>query len=108
MGMNMSPHTGCCLVIEVGSVRDWGFIRIFPPEMTKALTESEPDFALQPSAVLVRISIASTKHHDQKTSWEENDLLSCILLFITKGIQDRNSNSAGTWLMQRSWRGTTY
>jgi hypothetical protein len=56
----------------------------------------------------LRVFIAVTKHHDQKTSWEENDLLSCILLFITKGIQDRNSNSAGTWLMQRSWRGTTY
>ena len=97
MGMNMSPHTGCCLVIEVGSVRDWGFIRIFPPEMTKALTESEPDFALQPSAVLVRISIASTKHHDQKTSWVGKGSFTFFstLLFIIEGSQDRNFNRSG-------------
>ena len=32
------------------------------------------------------------------------------LLFITKGIQDRNSHRAGTWrqeLMQRPWRDVT-
>ena len=34
-----------------------------------------------------------------------------ILLFITKGIQDKNSNRAGIWrqeLMQRPWRGAAY
>jgi hypothetical protein len=34
-----------------------------------------------------------------------------ILLFITKGSQDRNSHRAGTWrqeLMQRPWRDVTY
>ena len=34
-----------------------------------------------------------------------------ILLFITEGSQDRNSNKAGTWrqeLMQRPWKGAAY
>jgi hypothetical protein len=59
------------------------------------------------------ISIASIKHHDQKLSWGEMvySAYISILLLITKGSQDRNSNRAGTWrreLMYQLWRGAAY
>ena len=57
------------------------------------------------STVLVRVSIAVTKH-DEKASRGGNGLFSCH--FITERSQDRNSNPTGTWgqdLMQRPWRG---
>jgi hypothetical protein len=41
----------------------------------------------------VRVSIATTKHHDQKASWGGKGLFSLhtnILLFIIEGSQDRN------------------
>jgi hypothetical protein len=49
------------------------------------------------------------KLHSQKKLEEERMYLAyiSILLFITEGNQDRNSNRAGTWrqeLMQRPWR----
>jgi hypothetical protein len=49
--------------------------------------------------VLVRVSIAAMKHHDQKQVREERVYLAYIFiaLFIIKGSQDRNSNRAGTW-----------
>ena len=64
-------------------------------------------------AVLVRVSIATTKHHDQRASWVERVYLAytSALLFITKGSQDRSSNRAGTWrqeLMQRLWKDGDY
>jgi len=57
------------------------------------------------STVLVRVSIAVTKH-DEKASRGGKGLFSCH--FITERSQDRNSNPTGTWgqdLMQRPWRG---
>jgi len=65
------------------------------------------------ASVLSRVFIAATKHHDQRTSWEERvcSAHTSTLLFITKGSQSRNSNRAGTWkqeLMPRPWRGAAY
>jgi hypothetical protein len=53
------------------------------------------------------------KHHDQKQVGEERVYLAytATLLFITKGIQDRNSNRVRSWrqeLMQKLWRGIVY
>jgi hypothetical protein len=56
--------------------------------------------------VLVRVSIAVRKHHDQKASWGENGLFG-LRLQIIDGNQDRVSRRAETWrqeLMQRPWR----
>ena len=50
--------------------------------------------------VLVRVSAAARKHHDQKKQVGEERVYSSytsILLFINKGSQDRNSIRAGTW-----------
>ena len=57
----------------------------------------------------VGVSVAATKHHDQRGVWEErvNLAYASALLFITEGSQDRNSNRAGSQkqeLMQRPWR----
>jgi hypothetical protein len=62
--------------------------------------------------VLVRVTIAVMKHHDQ-SKWEERVSLPCnsTALFIIKGSQGRNSNRAGTWSQeqkQRLWRGTAF
>jgi hypothetical protein len=48
--------------------------------------------------VLVRVSIATTKHHGHKQVGEEKvySAYTSILLFSIKGSQDRNSNKAGT------------
>ena len=54
--------------------------------------------------VLVRVSLAWKKHHDQKAS-------ASILLFIIEESQDRKSNRAGSWeqeLMQKPWRDAAY
>jgi hypothetical protein len=59
-------------------------------------------------AVLLRVSIAGLKHHDQKPSCGGKGLFGLHFLstmFIIEGSSDRNSNMAGTQrqeLMQRS------
>lgn len=60
--------------------------------------------------VLIRVSIATTKHHDQKSKIGGKGLLyyTSTLLFTTEESQDRDSNRAGSGrqeLMQRPWRG---
>jgi hypothetical protein len=47
-------------------------------------------------AVLLWVSVAVTKHHDQKSSWREKVCLPYTFpsLFITES-QDRNSSRAG-------------
>lgn len=59
--------------------------------------------------VLVRVSIAMMKHHDQKQIGEEMVYLAYTSTpqFITKGSQSRNSHREGTWsqeLLQKPWR----
>jgi hypothetical protein len=53
-----------------------------------------------PMYVLVRVSIAEMKHHDQKASWGEKSFyLACTSTTLHR---------AGTWrqeLMQRPWKG---
>ena len=62
---------------------------------------TEPAVNTQPidfHTVLLRVSTALMKHHDQKARWGGKGSLAytCISLFI-KGSQDRNSNlEAGT------------
>jgi hypothetical protein len=53
--------------------------------------------------VLGQVSIAVTKHDDQKASWEERvcSAYTSEFLFINKGSQNWNSNRAETWC--RSW-----
>jgi hypothetical protein len=47
--------------------------------------------------ILVRISSAATKHHNQKALWGGKGLFSLgFYFFITKGSQDRNSNRTET------------
>jgi hypothetical protein len=63
--------------------------------------------------VLVRVSIPAQTIMTKKQIEEEKvySAYTSILLFITKGNQDRNSHRAGTWrqeLMQRPWRGAAY
>jgi hypothetical protein len=63
--------------------------------------------------VLVRVTIAVMKHHDQKQIGEERVYVAyaSISLFITKGSQDWSSSRAGNWkqeLMQRSCRDAAY
>jgi hypothetical protein len=63
--------------------------------------------------VLITVSIASTKHHDQKSVGKERVYLAYTSRSqsITGGSQDRNSSRAGTWrqeLMQRPWRSAAY
>ena len=50
-------------------------------------------------SVLVRVSIAAAKHHDQKQVGEERVywVHAFTSLFITKVSQDRSSSRAGTW-----------
>ena len=62
--------------------------------------------------VLVRVSIAVMKHHDQKASWRGKGLfgLHFHIAVHIEGSQDRNTNRTGTWkqeLMQRPWRDGT-
>jgi hypothetical protein len=63
--------------------------------------------------VLVRVTIAVMKYHDQSNlegKWVYLAYTS-ISLFIIKESQDKNSNREGTWrqeLMQRPWRGAPY
>jgi hypothetical protein len=63
--------------------------------------------------VLVRVSIAAKKHHDQTPSGGGKSLF-CLhfhTLFIAKGSQNMNSSKVGTWrqeLMQRPWRGAAF
>jgi hypothetical protein len=45
--------------------------------------------------ICLRVSIAVTKHHDEKTSWMGKGLLGYT--FTSQGSQDRNSNRARTW-----------
>jgi hypothetical protein len=49
--------------------------------------------------VLVRVTIAMMKHHDQKQLGEEKVYLAytSTLLSIIEGSQDRNSNRPRTW-----------
>ena len=64
--------------------------------------------------VIVRVTIAVRKHHDQRTICGGKGLFGLdfhITLFLMEGSQDRNSDKAGTRrqeLMQRPWRGTVY
>ena len=63
--------------------------------------------------VIVKVTIALIKHHQQKQLVEERIYLAyaSTSLFITEGNQDRNSNRAGTWrqeLKQRPQRGAAY
>ena len=49
--------------------------------------------------ISLRVSMAATKHHDQKAEQGGKGLfvLHCTSQFIIKGSQDRNSDRAGTW-----------
>ena len=61
------------------------------------------------SCVLVKVTIALMKHHEQKQVVEE--MVYWAYRSISGGCQGRNSNKAGTWrqeLMQRPWRGAAY
>ena len=48
---------------------------------------------------LVRVTVAERKLHEQKQGEKKRVYLTytSILLFITKGSQDKNSNKAGSW-----------
>jgi hypothetical protein len=64
-------------------------------------------------SVLVRVSIPAQNVMTKKQVGEErvNSAYTSMLLFITKGSQDRNSHRTGTWrqeLMQRLWRDISY
>ena len=73
------------------------------------VTENEmvrPWNNLHKMIVLLVVTTAVMKHHDQKQLREERIYLaySSTSLFITEGSQDRNSHRSGTWrqeLMQR-------
>jgi hypothetical protein len=66
-----------------------------------------------PFFVLVSVCIPAQNIMTKKQVGEERDFsaYTSILLFITKGSQDRNSHRAGTWrqeLMQMPWRDAAY
>jgi hypothetical protein len=57
----------------------------------------------------VGLFVCPIKHHEKKQSGEErvNLVYTSRLLFITKGSEDRNLDTAGTWkqeLIQMLWR----
>ena len=57
------------------------------------------------TCVLVSVSIAAIKHHDQKASWEGKGFFHGLPSIIG-GRQDRNSSRTGNWrqkLMQKPW-----
>ena len=59
-------------------------------------------------SLLVRVTVAVMRHHDQKQTGEKKVYLASTStsLLIIKGSRDRNSNRAGTWsqaLRQRPW-----
>jgi hypothetical protein len=65
------------------------------------------------SSVLVRISIPTQNIITKKQVGEERvySAYTSILLFITKGSQERYSHRAGTWrqeLRQKPWRNAAY
>jgi hypothetical protein len=53
-------------------------------------------------ALGVRVSTALMKHYNQKQVGEERvySAYTSILLLITRGIQDKNSNEARTWRVE--------
>jgi hypothetical protein len=61
------------------------------------------------NCVLVRVTIAAVKHHDQEASWGGKGLFSLhfkIIVYHWSG-----THRAGTWrqeLKQRPWRGAAY
>ena len=64
-------------------------------------------------SILVKVYIPAQNIMTKKQVGEERvySAYTSMLLFITKGSQDRNSHRAGTWrqeLMQRSWKGAAY
>ena len=56
--------------------------------------------------VLVRITVAVLEHHDEKQIGEERVYLgyTSTLLFIIRGVQDRNTSKTGTWRWALSQR----
>jgi hypothetical protein len=66
--------------------------------------------------VLVRISTAAVKHHDQKASWGEKGLFGLpyiiALTCIMEGSEDRNPDRGGIWrqglMQQRLWTGAAF
>ena len=101
-------------MIQCGTLLHWSTPRLLwmgrgmrQKELTRN-EEGHQGVVLQLRLVLVRVSIAVMKQHDQKQVGEERVYLVYVFmaLSVMEGSQDRNSNMAGTWrqeLMQRPW-----
>jgi hypothetical protein len=64
-------------------------------------------------SILVKVYIPAQNIMTKKQVGEERvySAYTSMLLFITKGSQDRNSHRAGTWrqkLVQKPWKGAAY
>ena len=114
-------HSSC--IYNSGSIREEGVKDITSQKTRKAVVKKissrsscinrQEQRQPQLTSIVVRVTIAVMKHHDQKQPGEQALYFThtSTSLFITEGSQDRNSNREVTWrqeLIQRPGKSPTY